>query len=121
MQSPWRRRLEPGDPMRWWVAPAVRTAQELIRDHKPEAIFVTMSPFTAAEAGIPLKRQTGLPLILDLRDPWALDETKIYPTRWHAWRDKREMERALSAADLVVMNNPQSAEATRRAFDLPRS
>ena len=97
----------------------MRTAEELLREHRPEAIFVTMSPFTAAEAGIELKRRTGLPLIFDLRDPWALDETKVYPTRWHAWRDWKSMGRALAAADLVIMNTPESAKAAREAFALP--
>ena len=56
---------------------------EMVEQYKPEAIVVTMSPFTAAAAGVELKKRTGLPLVFDLRDPWALDETRIYPTRWH--------------------------------------
>jgi glycosyltransferase involved in cell wall biosynthesis len=114
-----RRRLAATDPMGWWVEPAVRTALDLAREHKPEAIFVTMSPFTAAEAGIRLKEILKLPLILDLRDPWALDETKIYPTRLHARWDWTAMRRALSAADLVIMNTPESAKAAVEAFPLP--
>jgi glycosyltransferase involved in cell wall biosynthesis len=113
-----RRRLAATDPMGWWVEPAVRTALELAREHEPRAIFVTMSPFTAAEAGIRLKRRLGLPLILDLRDPWALDETKIYPTSLHAWLDWKAMHRALSAADLVIMNTPEAARAVSEAFGL---
>src|SRR5260221_3607230 len=86
-QSKFMQRLNVTDPMRWWVKPAVRLCLEMIAAHKPDAIVVSMSPFTAARAGMVLKRRTGLPLVFDLRDPWALDETRIYPTRWHAWRD----------------------------------
>jgi glycosyltransferase involved in cell wall biosynthesis len=85
-------------------------------EHKPQAIVVTMSPFTSARAGMELKRRLRLPLVFDLRDPWALDETRIYPTRWHAWRDKVAMGRAMAAADRIVMNTPQSAEGVRRTF-----
>jgi glycosyltransferase involved in cell wall biosynthesis len=80
---------------------------------------VTMSPFTTARAGMELKRRTGLPLVFDLRDPWALDETRIYPTRWHAARDMVAMRRALSAADRVVMNTPQSAAAAQEMLGGP--
>ncbi len=115
-QKKWRHRLSITDPIGWWAKPATRLGLEMIREHKPETIFVTMSPFTAARAGIELKRQTGLPLVLDLRDPWSLDETRMYPTRWHASRDWAAMARAFSAADLIIMNTPQSAVAAAEEF-----
>ncbi len=118
-QSKLRQRLEVTDSMGWWVNPAVRLGMEITQEHKPQAIVVTMSPFSASRAGIELKERTGLPLVFDLRDPWALDETRIYPTRWHAWRDRVAMRKALGAADLVVMNTPESAKAIGEAFDLP--
>ena len=117
-QGGWRQRLAITDPTGWWVSPAVRQALPLIQERKPAAIFVTMSPFSAAEAGLRLKAMTGLPLVLDLRDPWALDETRIYPTRWHAWRDWQRMARALAGADLVVMNTPAARDAVAQAFAL---
>ena len=121
MQNRWRQRLEPTDSMGWWIEPALRAAEQLLVDHNPQAIFVTLSPFTSAQVGVRLKQRTGLPLILDLRDPWALDETRVYPTRWHAARDLSAMRKALRAADLVIMNTPQAADAVRRTFHLPSS
>jgi glycosyltransferase involved in cell wall biosynthesis len=102
--------------MGWWVEPAIRASLELIEEYSPSTIMVTMSPFTAAKAGMRLKKLTGLPLIFDLRDPWALDETKIYPTRWHAQRDWSAMARAIDAADLLIMNTPEAATAVREHF-----
>ncbi len=121
LQNNFRRWLNPTDTCSWWVKPAIEAAQQLLQQHKPSAILITMSPFSAAEAGIKLKQQTNLPLILDLRDPWALDETKIYPTALHAWRDMAAMSRALHHADLIIMNTPQSAAAVRDTFNLPDS
>jgi glycosyltransferase involved in cell wall biosynthesis len=118
-QAAWRNHLAATDSMGWWVPPAIRTGMELLREHGASAILVTLSPFSAAQAGLRLKAMSGLPLILDLRDPWALDETKIYSTRWHAWRDWRAMARALSAANLVIMNTPEAATAVQAAFALP--
>jgi hypothetical protein len=115
-QKKWRQPLFATDPMAWWAAPAARLGMELAGEHHPSAIFVTMSPFTAAAAGIELKHKTGLPLVLDLRDPWALDETRIYSTRWHARRDWHKMHEALAAADLIIMNTPEAASAVEDEF-----
>ena len=115
-QKKWRQPLFATDPMAWWAAPAARLGLELAEEYKPSAVFVTMSPFTAAEAGIAIKRKLDIPLILDLRDPWALDETHLYTTRWHASRDLRKMREALAAADLIIMNTPESAAQVERRF-----
>ena len=115
-QKKWRQPLFATDPMAWWAAPAARLGLELAAESHPSAIFVTMSPFTAAGAGIQLKKKTGLPLVLDLRDPWALDETRIYTTRWHARRDWKQMHEALAAADLIIMNTPEAAAAVESEF-----
>jgi len=121
VDNKFRRWFNSTDTSAWWVKPAVEAARKLLQQHTPSAILVTMSPFTAAEAGMQLKRETHLPLILDLRDPWALDETKIYPTRLHAALDMAAMSRALRSADLIIMNTPHSAAAVRDSFNLPDS
>jgi len=109
-QSKLRQRLDVTDSMGWWVEPAIRLGMEMAAEHKPQAIVVTMSPFTSARAGMELKARLGLPLVFDLRDPWALDETRIYPTRWHAWRDKVvAITNGYDAADFG--NPPQPAPA----------
>lgn len=115
-QKKWRQPFFATDPMAWWADPAARLGLELAAESHPSAIFVTMSPFTAAVAGIQLKKKTGLPLVLDLRDPWALDETRIYTTRWHARRDWKQMHVALAAADLIIMNTPAAAAAVESEF-----
>jgi glycosyltransferase involved in cell wall biosynthesis len=115
-QKKWRQPMFATDPMAWWAAPAARLGMELAVENHPSAVFVTMSPFTAAVAGIELKQRLGVPLILDLRDPWALDETRIYSTRWHARRDWRKMHEALAAADLIIMNTPEAAAAVENEF-----
>jgi len=115
-QHKWRQALFATDPMGWWAAAAVRMGMELAAEHKPSAILVTMSPFTAARAGMQLKQALGLPLIFDLRDPWALDETRIYASRWHARRDWNAMGQAMAAADLVIMNTPEAAAAATEQF-----
>jgi hypothetical protein len=95
----------------------VRTAgRELCREHRPDLIFATMSPFDTAPGAAELAAEFGIPWVADLRDPWALDEWQIHPTRWHRMRIRREMERSLRTAALIIMNTPEAAARCRREF-----
>jgi len=57
-----------------------------------------------------------VPLVLDLRDPWALDEMLTWPSGAHQRIELRRMRRALAAADAVVMNTPEAVRRVRAAF-----
>jgi glycosyltransferase involved in cell wall biosynthesis len=98
----------------WWS----KAAEAAIREHGRgvDAIVATMSPFAGAEAATRAGKALGVPVVLDLRDPWALDEMTAYPTRVHRGLEERSMERALAAADAVVMNTVEAAESLARRF-----
>ena len=55
---------------------ALRAARTLLREHRPDVILVNADPFAATLLGARLARESGVPLILDLRDPWALCELR---------------------------------------------
>ncbi|MBX3464594.1 MAG: glycosyltransferase [Planctomycetes bacterium] len=78
-----------------------------IADHRPDVVLVTMSPFELWRTADELGRRHGLPVVFDLRDPWALDGVVDYRTRWHWRREFAEMRRMLRAADGVVANTPE--------------
>ena len=59
---------------------ALRRAEALIREHDCRLIHVNAGPFSGMYLGHALARRTGLPLVLDLRDPWAVDP--IYSEAW---------------------------------------
>ncbi len=81
-----------------------------------DVILASMSPFETADAAVRLASRLRVPWVADLRDPWALDEMIVYPTRWHRARELRRMRRTLSSASLVVMNTPEAARALRQEF-----
>src|SRR5688572_12017554 len=51
---------------------ALRAARKLLGAHRCEAILVNADPFASAVVGALLSRLTGVPLVVDFRDPWAL-------------------------------------------------
>lgn len=98
----------------WWV----RGAQELARPQLGgvDLIYASLIPYDTAEAAAALSRESGLPWIADLQDPWALDEMWIYPSALHRRRDLARMRRLLGTAAAVVMNTPEAANRLVAAF-----
>ncbi|NNM26074.1 MAG: glycosyltransferase [Phycisphaerales bacterium] len=98
----------PGPEMRRrWIERITDAARTIMRTQSVDAALVTMSPFWLSGLGPPL-RKLGLPVVLDLRDPWAFDGWREYRSRWHLSRDRRRMNAALAAADLVIANTPEA-------------
>jgi len=75
-----------------------------------------MSPFETAQVAREVSWRTGIPWIADLRDPWALDEMQVHPTRMHRALELRRMGKLLSSAAGIVMNTPEARIALLTAF-----
>jgi glycosyltransferase involved in cell wall biosynthesis len=78
-----------------------------------DLVFATMSPFESGAAAARLAAELAVPWVADLRDPWALDEWRTYPSAAHRRLELRRMERTLSSAAAIVMNTPEAAAAVR--------
>src|ERR687891_2251424 len=97
---------------RWWFANVLERARGLEAD--VDLVHASLRPYSTAGAAIAVARLLDRPLVLDLEDPWALDEMMVYPTKAHRRLEVRRMRRVLSEADAVVMN---TSEATRRTVE----
>ena len=97
----------------WVVLPhAIRATRRALAKHPEcEAIMVNADPYATMLVGARLARWTGLPLILDLRDPWAWCSLRRARRSWVERRFLDFMERRVfSQADAVILN-------TRTALD----
>jgi glycosyltransferase involved in cell wall biosynthesis len=101
---------------RWWVEGAVEAGRRAAREVDVDLIYASMSPFETAEAAARLAKELGTPWVADLRDPWALDDWLVYPTRIHRRLELRRMRKALAPADAVIMNTPEAAAQVQRRF-----
>ncbi len=96
-----------------WTTALLRTAREVCEEQRPDIVLVTLSPFEHASIAFELQREFSLPVVLDLRDPWALDGWHTYRDPWQ-WRGAlRTMQEALERADGVVMNVPGARAAAQ--------
>jgi glycosyltransferase involved in cell wall biosynthesis len=115
----WEARLErwariPARWQRWWSSRLVDAVEAL-----PEEVALvraSLAPYAIGPAIVDAARRLGKPLVLDLEDPWALDEMMVYPTQVHRLLELRKMRRVLAAADAVVMNTPEAAHRVLGAF-----
>jgi glycosyltransferase involved in cell wall biosynthesis len=81
-----------------------------------DAIVASMSPYTSADAAAELARELDKPWIAGLRDPWALDEMTIYPSRVHRRSELERMRRRLGTAAAIVTTTPEASRRIRATF-----
>ena len=85
-----------------WAEAAFDAASDTIEQEQIDLVLITMSPFDLVHLGRRLQTQFNVPVIYDLRDPWALDGWRVHRNR-RLWRqDFDAMELALTQADGVI-------------------
>jgi len=99
-------------PDRWvsWVFGGVPTGLRAVRKHKIDVLYSTFPIMSAAVIGLWLQRFTGLPWVLDLRDPMSQEDYPHDPLVRQVWSI---VERAcIRRVSRVIF----TAEATRRMY-----
>ena len=97
-----------------WARDAAALAGELIESGVHEAIVTSGPPHMAHEAGRLAARASGLPLVMDMRDPWSFVERvpeHLASPVWLAFA-KRFERRAVADATIIATNT----EPFRRAM-----
>jgi len=99
---------------RWWVDGAVRAGERV--GTGAELILCSGNPYESVAAGARLSQRLGIPWVVDLEDPWALDEMRVHATALHRRADLRWMRRSIATAAAVVMCTDESALRVSSAF-----
>jgi hypothetical protein len=96
---------------------AFEAARRVFARGRCEAIVVNADPFAALLVGRSLARETGAPLIADLRDPWAPCELRrpLRPAAQRALVDALERS-VVEASAFVVLNTDQARDAYRHHY-----
>jgi glycosyltransferase involved in cell wall biosynthesis len=98
-----------------WLAPAVMAGWKAIRAEPHHAIVATGGPWTGFLVGWLLARLTGLPLVLDYRDPWTANPYRSsHPVARH--RIERALERRVLATARAVVANTDELEELLSSF-----
>jgi glycosyltransferase involved in cell wall biosynthesis len=100
---------------------AIRAARGILRRIRCEAIMVNVDPYGGLFVGRRMARESGLPLILDFRDPWSVCalRRRLRPRLQRRSVDRMERD-AVTAAFRVILNTETALAAYRRHYeDLP--
>jgi glycosyltransferase involved in cell wall biosynthesis len=102
--------LQP-DPQVLWLPAAYRAARRALAATPHSAILATAPSYSNLLLGAWLKRQTGLPLVLDYRDEWDLSSHYLEHSRRDIWSQtvQQRMQRwILRQADAIVATTRRS-------------
>lgn len=99
-----------------WIPFAVLLSLRTIRTEKIDLVYVSCSPYSGAIAGAIVKRFTKLPLIIDIRDPWAENEYFGYPTPVHKKVNDRMEKWAFERADVLTMVTETDREIYEKKY-----
>lgn len=98
-----------------WLVAVTREAVKLNQSDPFDQVLVTMPPYGMAPLASMIQQACpGLPVSVDLRDPWAFDGAFAY-SRKALWRQNMSaMRQTLHQVDGVVVNTP---EVYKRVID----
>ena len=99
-----------------WVLPGFLIGFWALLRHRPRVIYSTSPPPSAHLLGGALARLSGLPWVVDFRDPWTLQfPPERLDTRKGRWSRKLEA-RVLRRATRIICNTTPLAEALRETY-----
>ena len=90
---------------------------KMLRQHRCRLIYATSGPTSSFLLGVMLQRATGLPLVVDFRDPWSLERN--YRARWSAagaWLVETLERYGFQRASKVILNTESALRAHQEAY-----
>lgn len=97
-----------------WANAVTRECLRICAERRVDAIYTTLPPFSSAVAGHDLRRQTGLPWIVDYRDLWYGDVLREWLPAWRKRLEFRMEKQLLKAADVIItVSEPKTAYMQR--------
>lgn len=95
------------DPHVGWIPDCVRRGKEIIGKEKFDLIFATGGPWSGLVAAARLKKASGLPLVLDFRDPWYSNPTAVRRAKVCRHIDLGLEKYVMNAADAIIANTEE--------------
>jgi len=101
-----------------WIRPAVDATRLACARKNPQAIWATLGPVSSGVVAQKTSQLTGIPYVLDFRDPWELSyyESEITRPKRVTRLAHRNMYKILEQAKSVIFLFPRMAECYWQAY-----
>jgi len=93
-----------------WFPSALYYGFKIIKKENIDVIYITGNPFSTYFIGWFLKLITGVPFIVDFRDPWTLSEVRVWPNKIRKKIEEFLERRILKSADKVISATDEMTE-----------
>ncbi|HJW76370.1 MAG TPA: glycosyltransferase, partial [Thermoleophilia bacterium] len=104
------------DPYVGWIVPGVLRGRRLLREERFDAIFSSYPRGSTQLIASRLAHDSGLPWLVDYRDPWPTHQFRRFPTPLHRWAHFSLERLALRHADEATACNEPIADDLRRRY-----
>ena len=98
------------DNKKGWAKKAIEVARQILQKEKFDLIFVSAPPFSSVNMAVKLKKEFGIPLVVDYRDLWFGNQFAFYLTPFHRYVHKKMEYAAHRAADRIIATNRRMKE-----------
>ncbi len=108
------------DPQILWQPGALMQGLRLLKEIPHDAILATAPPFSSFLTAVELSRRSGLPLILDFRDEWGINDSHrehSHKSRPSTWLQQKMQTSVLRRAVGILTTTKRSADFLRKACE----
>ncbi|MCW8848534.1 MAG: glycosyltransferase [Melioribacteraceae bacterium] len=93
------------DNKKYWALKAAKEAKKELAKNKYDAIYISVPPFSSIMPIVKLKDKFDIPIFVDYRDSWLLNQFRFYPTPYHRYKHKKIEDKVLRKIDRVIVVN----------------
>ncbi len=99
------------DEKSYWIPGAIFKGLRLLLKEEISVIYATGYPWSAFLVGAILSKLKGIPLILDFRDAWTLNQRGLWDNRLHRYWEKKAL---LQASKVIFVTNYMREDYIKR-------
>ncbi|HYC29185.1 MAG TPA: hypothetical protein VEB42_10220 [Chitinophagaceae bacterium] len=98
-----------------WRPYLFKELDAIVNKHKPRLLYTSLPPYSSGMLSVEISRKYNLPLIIDMRDLWALFGQAPIPTYLHFNLMIREERKIFEHATAIIGVTPQEIDSIKTA------